>query len=31
MVFTLNGKYLLTISNPGALNAQIDFWSIGDK
>lgn len=26
-----DGRYLLTISNPGALNAQIDFWSIGDK
>jgi WD40 repeat protein len=26
-----DGRYLLSISNPGALNAQIDFWSIGDK
>lgn len=26
-----DGRYLLTISNPGALNAQIDLWSIGDK
>ncbi len=26
-----DGRYLITISNPGAWNAQIDFWSIVDK
>jgi len=26
-----DSKYLLSITNPGALNAQIDFWSIVDK
>ncbi|GAB4491237.1 MAG: hypothetical protein Fur0016_22930 [Anaerolineales bacterium] len=26
-----DGRSLLTISNPGALNAQIDLWAIGDK